>query len=187
MTKKKEIDQTKFEKLLVWLNADRDEAGQKYESIRRRLIYIFLQRGCLMPEDLADETIDRVTQKIENLAEDYEGDPALYFYSVARHIIFEYFRRPQPEELSEFIIQETSLNRPDERSNCLVICLQTLTEEKQKLFIEYYRTDQNNHIAHRKQLAIRLGISEGNLRKKIFRLKGTLHNCLLKCLAKKKG
>src|SRR5689334_8976445 len=71
MTKTKEIDQTKFEKLLVWLNADRDKAGQKYESIRQRLIYIFRQRGCSTPEDLADETIDRVIQKIEKLVEDY--------------------------------------------------------------------------------------------------------------------
>ncbi|HEX7773727.1 MAG TPA: hypothetical protein VF435_15005 [Pyrinomonadaceae bacterium] len=35
------IDQTAFERLLFWLNPDRDQAAQKYEAARRRLIEIF--------------------------------------------------------------------------------------------------------------------------------------------------
>jgi RNA polymerase sigma factor (sigma-70 family) len=187
MTTTKEIDETKFEKMLLWLDTDREAAGRKYESIRRRLIYIFRGRRCFSPEDLADETIDRVTQKIEKLADSYQGDPAPYFFSVARHILQEYFRRPQTEKLSEFLAQEVNSHQPEEKSNCLVVCLQTLTDENRQLFIEYHQTNINNHIKQRKLLAQKLDISEGYLRKKVFRIKGILQKCVLNCLAKKKG
>ena len=45
MTKKVEISQDNFEKLLDWLHSDRETAGQIYESIRDRLIKIFHARG----------------------------------------------------------------------------------------------------------------------------------------------
>src|SRR5947209_6617862 len=35
-----------FDRLLAWLNPDREQAGQRYEEIRRRLIKIFARRGC---------------------------------------------------------------------------------------------------------------------------------------------
>ncbi len=80
---KKEFTQEAFDQLLAWLNSDREQAGKKYEEIRKRLITIFTCRGCLIPEDLTDETIDRVVMKIPDLAGSYVGDPALYFYGVA--------------------------------------------------------------------------------------------------------
>src|SRR5262245_21687271 len=52
-----------FDRLLLWLNPDRDKAGEKYEWIRKRLIKIFVCRGCNVPEELADKTINRVARK----------------------------------------------------------------------------------------------------------------------------
>ena len=52
------LTQESFDALLNWLDPRREEAGQKYEDIRLRLIKIFTCRGCLEPEDLADETIN---------------------------------------------------------------------------------------------------------------------------------
>lgn len=182
----KEIDVVKFEKLLNWLDSDRDLAGQKYESIRRRLIWVLRSRGCLIPEELADEAIDRVINKIETVADGYHGDPALYFYSVSRNLLHEYYRRPQPEELSEFTPQPETAERESERNDCLAVCLQTLTDAQRQLFIGYHQTDQNNHIKQRKLLALSLNISEGNLRRKICRIKNTLQKCVLNCLGKKK-
>ena len=52
-----------FDTLLAWLDANPDAAARKYEQIRTRLIKIFVCRGCLESEDLADETIDRVARR----------------------------------------------------------------------------------------------------------------------------
>nr|MDQ3743617.1 hypothetical protein [Acidobacteriota bacterium] len=64
-------DQDDFDSLLAWLDADREEAGKKYESIRLRLIRIFTCRGRHDSEELADETIRRVTLKAPTLAGEY--------------------------------------------------------------------------------------------------------------------
>lgn len=186
MATTKEIDVAKFEKLLVWLDEDREAAGRKYESIRHRLIYFFRGRKCSYPDELADKTIDRVTQKIEKLVETYEGDPIRYFFSVAKNILHEYFRLPQPQELTEFIPQPETPEKESERENCLAICLQTITDTQRQLFIGYYQTDKNHHIQQRKQLAQELKISDGNLRRKVNRLKNALQKCVLNCLEKKK-
>ena len=81
------------------MHPDRDQAGQKYEDIRRRLIRIFIHRGCITAEDLADETINRVARKVREVRDNYNpgDDPALYFYGVARNVYREYLkRRPEP-------------------------------------------------------------------------------------------
>jgi len=57
------LTQEAFDRLLQWLDQDRDEAGLKYESIRSKLIRIFKRYGWTTAEDLADESINRVTQK----------------------------------------------------------------------------------------------------------------------------
>ncbi|HEY7785163.1 MAG TPA: hypothetical protein VIB00_10575, partial [Pyrinomonadaceae bacterium] len=55
------LTQESFDALLHWLDPQRDRAGLRYEEIRRSLIKIFACRGCAEPEDLADETINRVS------------------------------------------------------------------------------------------------------------------------------
>ncbi|HKP37054.1 MAG TPA: hypothetical protein VJT71_09355, partial [Pyrinomonadaceae bacterium] len=58
------LAQEDFDRLLAWLDADRERAGVIYEKIRWRLITIFAARNCVTPEDLADETLDRVARKV---------------------------------------------------------------------------------------------------------------------------
>src|SRR5882762_2150995 len=92
MKKKWAITQEAFDGLLGWLDTNRDQAAQKYEKIRTRLIKIFICRGCGEADDLADETINRVTAKVDSIANSYTGDPALYFYGVAQKVHLEYLR-----------------------------------------------------------------------------------------------
>src|SRR4051794_17203645 len=82
-----------FDSLLEWLDPDRERAGAKYEEIRRRLVKIFMGRACSSAEDLADETINRVTLKLGEIKSDYRGEPERYFYAVARNVAREYLRR----------------------------------------------------------------------------------------------
>ena len=88
--------QAAFDRLLAWLDPERERAAEKYEEIRRRLIKIFACRGCLAPEDAADRTINRVTGKLEELPETYQRDPILYFYAVAKRVHQEETRDARP-------------------------------------------------------------------------------------------
>src|SRR5690349_2354142 len=72
------IDRSAFDELLSWLAPDPDAAGQQYELIRRKLIALFRCRGCLSPEDLADETINRVIKKLPLIKPGYVGNPISY-------------------------------------------------------------------------------------------------------------
>ena len=177
--KKKELTQEAFDRLLAWLNPDREQAGKKYEDIRKRLIKIFTCRGCLIPEDLADESIDRVVMKIPELAGSYVGDPALYFFGVASNVFHEYIRKasvhfPQP------VVHST--REVEQEYSCLEECMQKLTHRTRNLIIEYYSEDKGDKIDHRKQLAGKLGIELNALRIQACRTRAVLFQCVQECL-----
>src|SRR5690242_3335578 len=87
------LDQAAFGELLDWLGPDPETAGQTYELIRHKLITLFRCRGCAVPEELADETINRVIRKLPQIKPDYHGNPIRYFYGVAKKVYKEYLRR----------------------------------------------------------------------------------------------
>ena len=61
------LRQDEFDRLLTWLDPDPERAGSMYEKIRWRLIAILAARGCRVPEELADETIDRVARRVADI------------------------------------------------------------------------------------------------------------------------
>ena len=180
MKKEWVLTQESFDKLLAWLDPSREQAGKRYEEIRRRLIKIFTCRGCVEADSLADETINRVTQKMQTLAESYTGDPALYFYGVAHKVHLEYLRRkpapalpPPPLDSSDEIEREY---------DCLERCMQQLTPDNRELVLQYYQEEKQAKINHRKQLAEQLGIALNALRIRAHRIRATLHQCVQNCL-----
>ena len=86
------LTQEAFDALLGWLDANRESAALKYETIRLRLVKIFVCRGCADAEDLADETINRVVSRLPEISSDYIGEPAAYFFAVSQRIHQEYLR-----------------------------------------------------------------------------------------------
>ena len=52
-------------KLLGRLDADREQAGEKYEDLRRTLVRFFGWRGAPFPEEHADETFNRVARRLD--------------------------------------------------------------------------------------------------------------------------
>lgn len=168
----------KFHKLLVWLGKDTKSATQKYESIRRNLTKMLSAKGCYEAEELADETIDRVTRKIDMLAFNYVGDPSLYFYGVAKRVFLEFTRRPIKVELPHLTIKEDDgAIDTEKQSQCLSKCLEKLSSKDSKLIIEYYKKDKSEKIKHRKRLAQNLGISTQALRVRVFRIRKNLQEC----------
>ncbi len=183
----RQINKKGFEELLFWLDENREIAGQKYESIRSRLIKFFQGRGCFIAEELADETIDRVIQQIENLTQKYQGEPALFFYGVGKNVFHEFLRRPQTVELSPFLTEpDGNSSEETQRSNCFSNCLKTLTEEQQKLIVSYYEEEKIARINQRKQLTKELNISPVNLRIRVFKIRNSLKKCIANCVNKKK-
>src|SRR4051794_6059062 len=70
------LERFAFNELLSWLDPDPEAAGRQYELIRQKLITLFTCRRCMFPEDLADETINRVTRKLPQIKPCYVGSPA---------------------------------------------------------------------------------------------------------------
>jgi DNA-directed RNA polymerase specialized sigma24 family protein len=181
MDQENTLTQAAFDSLLAWLDADRDRAGKKYESIRLRLIKIFTCRGRPDAEELADETINRVTTKVHVLAKEYVGDPALYFYGVAQKVFLESVRKPAHAAAPPARTAADSDEREREYE-CLERCMERLPRESRGLVLEYYRDEKRAKIDHRKELAERLGIAPNALRIRAHRIRVALQRCVLTCL-----
>lgn len=173
------LTQAAFDSLLAWLDADRDQAGRKYEYIRLRLIKMFTCRGRPDAEELADETINRVALKTSEVAQNYVGDPALYFYGVAQKIYLESLRRHPP------LIEQPPTAKSEEiekEYECLERCMKELSPSLRKLILEYYQNDKRAKIEHRKKLAEMLGIAQNALRIRAHRVRMTLQQCVKVCV-----
>ena len=166
--------------MLAWLDPNRDQAGKKYEDIRLRLIKIFTCRGCTEADALADETINRVTSKVQTIADDYTGDPALYFYGVAHKVHLEFLRR-KPVQLPPPPIVEHS-EEIEQEYDCLEHCMQSLTPDSRELVLQYYQEEKQAKIDHRKLLAEQLGIALNALRIRAYRIRAVLQQCVRNCL-----
>lgn len=191
MKKEWVISQESFDTMLDWLDTDRERAGSKYEAIRLRLIKIFTCRGCQAAEELADETINRVIARIVEIANGYQGDPALYFYGVAQKVFLEDSRKsrgPQAHvpmdsptvSLSTQAVVFVEDIEPEYR--CLEQCLERLLPENRDLVVRYYQQERQAKIDHRKMLASELGIAVNALRLRAHRIRLTLQRCVVECL-----
>jgi RNA polymerase sigma factor (sigma-70 family) len=178
------LDKESFDRLLAWLDADREQAAAKYERIRRSLIKIFTSRGCPEAEDLADETFNRVARKVGELALTYVGDPALYFYGVAHNVHLEYLRKKSrqiPQILPTYVMPVQNGDREPEYE-CLESCMEKLPLDNRKLVLQYYQEEKQARINHRKQLAKKQGIALNALRIRAFRIRSLLQRCVQDCV-----
>src|SRR5215213_1711917 len=174
-----------FDTLLNWLDPDRERAGTKYEEIRTSLINIFSWRGFKDAEDLTDETISRVAAKTPDIAKDYQGDPALYFYAVAKKMFFEAQRRDQRlASLPANPPAESTYQNDDEgpEYDCLEQCLNQLPPPDRELILLYYQ-QEHPKIRQRKELAKRLQLTPNTIRVRTHRIRIILYACIEKCVA----
>jgi DNA-directed RNA polymerase specialized sigma24 family protein len=181
---RKGLSQAQFDDLLSWLEPDRDKAGEKYESIRQALIELFEAWQCCDPDELADDCINRVGTRLEEIVLTYSGEPALYFYGVAKMVRHEYFRKTRPLELKETFAG--SVDGPDEEKErlhaCLDECLGKLPPKDKDLVLMYYEGDKRKKIDSRKRLSTELDLSGNTLRVRVYRIRGILEQCILRCL-----
>jgi DNA-directed RNA polymerase specialized sigma24 family protein len=175
-------------RFLACLDPDSDRAGEKYESLRLRLMKFFDWRGAHFPEECADETINRVIRKLD------EGetirDLSPYCHGVARLVLRETLKGPESrradfEELPPAALAAPDLEARDEREDCFERCLSELSVESRQLILQYYSDEKREKINRRLALAGRLGIPLNALRSRAQRIRNRLEECVNGCMNKK--
>jgi DNA-directed RNA polymerase specialized sigma24 family protein/DNA-binding MarR family transcriptional regulator len=187
-TEETQVAEHAFDKLLETLNPDRDLAGEAYVRLRYKLIAYFRRRGSTFPEDLADDTLDRVARRL------FRGGIIItnldaYCLGVAKYVLLEYGRESMRKvDLTEVSEIEVYWGEPeeriahDQRLECFQRCLQQLSPSDRELLIQYYEGDQSAKVENRELIAAKLGITLPSLRVRVYRLRAKMEACAKKCL-----
>ena len=195
-----ELTADAFHQLLRWLDEGQDSGGQRYLEIRRRLVFFFDRKNCLSPDDLVDETLNRVARRLKEEGAIAGATPAQYFYIVARFVFLEYLRRSEtgtvrPGDISLLDAPsvkvvpdseaQTSLKEKEKLFDCLERCLDRLEPENRELILHYYRGEQRVKIENRRALAERWGLTINALSIRACRVRGRLESCVNECAGSK--
>jgi hypothetical protein len=179
MSKRQSPTRDALDKLLAWLDTDHDKAVELYERIYFRVVRILAAKGCFEAEELADQTVNVVASKINELKERYHGDPALFFYGVAKKIHQEWLKRRTPP-LPPPLIDNTETEL---RCGCLEKCLEKIINaEEATMVVRYHQGEGQERIENRKKMAAELGITLNALRIRICHLQARLRPCIEECL-----
>src|SRR5687767_9266958 len=150
------LSATGLSRLLARLDPDRERAGALYEGLRRTLVKFFDWRGSASPEEGADETLDRLSRKLE-AGEEVE-DPRSYAHGIARLVLLEQWRRPAARAAHADEKELARIPTPDPveegaLTGCLLRCLEELPPESRTLILEYYTAEGRAKIDNRRRLA----------------------------------
>jgi DNA-directed RNA polymerase specialized sigma24 family protein len=179
-----------FDKLLSALDPDRDRAGAKYVEAHRRLGYYFQKRGCSVPNDLADETLNRVARKLVT-SQDTRIIIDHYWYGVARLVLKEFWSRsnreiPELDDLPRALERSTdprATEREQEadaqesrKRECMKKCVAALPDYDRNLITQYIATKDKNGLAALLEMNVK------TLPVKVHRIRTRLNDCVRKCL-----
>jgi DNA-directed RNA polymerase specialized sigma24 family protein len=185
--------------LLAWLDEEGgsgDSRGEAYLQMRRRLVVYFQRKRCLTPDDLADETLHRVTRRLEEEGCITDATPARYCYIVAKFVLLEHLRDPEVRRIRDVDVGEQARDPAadpavargepahDERLlDCLDRCLSALAPDDRTLILDYYRHEPRARIERRRHLAASLGLTANALAIRACRLRDKLAQCVRACRA----
>jgi DNA-directed RNA polymerase specialized sigma24 family protein len=166
-----------------------DSGGEAYLQMRRRLVLYFSRKRCPSPDDLADETLHRVTRRLEEQGTITDATPARYCYIVAKFVLLEHLRDPgrHHADLEARHEQQTTAAARDEGvarerlHGCLDRCLQSLEPGERELILDYYRDEQRARIERRRRLAAALALSANALAIRACRIRDRLERCVGTC------
>ncbi len=182
-----------WKRFLRWLDDGTDSGGQSYMEMRRRLVAYFDRKNCRNPDDLADETLDRVARRLEEEKMIETETPAKYCYTVARFVFMESLRSKdtksdpidelsRPDELR--IAAAGEQDERDEKEKmliCLDKCSGELETKNRDLIFRYYVGEERVKIENRRSIAANLGISLNALSIRAFRIRDELETCVRLC------
>jgi citrate lyase gamma subunit len=183
---------TAFDGLLSWLDQGENSEGQSYLEIRRRLVAYFDRKNCRTPDDLADETMNRVARKLEELGAVVTETPAKYCYVTARFVFLEDLRsRTKEQQFRSEVFQDggddprdqTNQEVQERRMDCLRQCAEKLDRTSRDLIVRYYIGEERVKIDNRRALARALAITTNALTIRACRIREKLELCVRECVS----
>ena len=186
------LTQHAFDQLLNWLDEGSNSNGQKYLEMRDRLVVYFDRKNCRAPDDLSDETLNRVGRRLEEEGITTSESPARYCYIVARFVFMESLRdaqkdntlrqeiRPLPSD-NGFAFSEAA-EKQERMLNCLEQCTAKLDSSQREIILQYYSGKERLKIERRRALAKSLGITLNALSIRAYRIRDKLEACVKLCL-----
>ena len=185
--------QDSFRSLLYWLDNGEDSEGRSYIEMRRRLVLFFDRKNCSAPELLADETLSRVSRRLQEEGTITGESPARYCYITAKFVFLEYTRNAGSRAISlddisksngrvSNIAEVSVENELKERMlDCLEECALSLDASARDLIFDYYSGNSAEKIENRRKITEKMGISPNALAIKAYRIRLKLEACVSKC------
>ena len=180
-----------FHQFLRWLDEGGDSEGKTYLEMRRRLVTYFDRKNCTAPDELADETMNRVARRLADEGAIETEAPAKYCYTTARFVFLEHLRaRAKEQQFHSETRTESHRERenPDLREKeermqaCLEQCAGKLEAKNRILILRYYRGRQREKIENRRAQASELGMTANALAIRACRIRDQLELCVRECL-----
>ncbi len=193
------MESSALQALLTLLHPDPVEAADAYRRLQLRLVRFFNLTAASDPQQLADETIDRLVRRAAEIVTvvpmDHANDSAVtedqqpinhssatLVFSIARQVLKEDLSRSQPndEQVREWLTRTT--NAPDSkqagRQANLQSCLSHFSSERRQLLEKYYGWSSSHKAEHHLKLAQSLGLSLDTLRNRTLRSRLQLESCV---------
>ena len=178
----------RFARLLARLDPDRDRAAAEYERLRRTLVKFFDWRGHPVPDECADETLDRLARKLTDTT---VGDVDRYAYGIARLVLLEQQRLPAFDSIGldfEYgaaapAAMPGEASADEQMRGCFERCLERLPRQDRELAVGYYEGERGVRIANRQRLAAAFQLSDNALRSRVQRLRDQLERCVQTCMS----
>lgn len=170
-----------FSFLLQAFSKNEAEAVSSYTELYDALVRFFRLRGDFAPEEAADLTIDRLSEKVSQGEE--IRDLRKYGFGVARLVFLERIRRTDKEKnAAAAFYQKNGHHFEFEKADPLEnfrACLESLSDEDKALLKAYFADKPFSELSrHREEMCRELGISLNRLRMMIYRLREKLERCV---------
>jgi hypothetical protein len=183
--------------LLTFLHSDPVEAAEAYRRLQQRLIRFFGLTASSDPQQLVDETIDRLARRtaegailVESATDPASSEdeqqnsysPSALVFSVAHQVLREDMERSRPDDqaVHEWLARTSKVRdtNHERRQTALRSCLSRLAPERRHLLENYYGWRPGHKGEHQSQLAQSLGLSLDALRNKVLRSRVQLESCV---------
>lgn len=179
----RDLTSESFAKLLGALSADKAEAAQLYTKLHESLVKYFILKGISAPDKAADETIDRIPERIT--ADTKREDIRFIAFSVAKFVFLEKIRQEKKHVSADEGLpqKQNAINYFGEKDEygSMRECFNGLYQHERELLVNYFVDLKGEKLsAHRQKLADREGIDLNALRNRVSRLRKRLEDCLNK-------
>jgi RNA polymerase sigma factor (sigma-70 family) len=144
-------------------------ANDEYARLRRRLIMFFERRGCVAPDNLADDCFARLAASTKS---GWRPDNLrTYLFGIAGNVYLEYMRSPGRswEELPENVARDSDSPAAEDSRWIARAVIDTLSPEERELMEAHY-LDKLSW----KKLADGFGLTDAGMRVKVMRLRNRL-------------